>query len=414
MQRRLRPSSPQQKKTFEKYSFFKGKEMDEKVNQPLSVIEEFRQINCASPFNQTVAKWKESKRCIIGWLCSYVPEEIIHAAGALPIRMMGKEEIVTGDSEAYLYSNSCSFVRNCLEMGLSGEYDFMDGIVAGTTCDHIRRFYEVWERYLDVQYKFFLSVPHKMTGHSRQFFKQEVARFAGDISKLTGNEITVQALKDSIDLYNSTRRMLKRIYEQRAREVPPITGTEMHEVLNACVRMPREDYNRLLRRLIDEINSKKVVGKPGTSRFLISGSHLDSTQYIREIEKMGGIVVADELCTGSNYFWDLTDPAEPPIEALTNRYLNRVPCARMRPSSKRLEHLLNMVNTYRVDGVIFLKMKFCDLYAFDGFMFSAALKESGVPILELEREYHQCGSGQMHTRIQAFMEMIEVKKCRQR
>jgi benzoyl-CoA reductase subunit C len=86
----------------------------------------------------------------------------------------------------------------------------------------------------------------------------------------------------------------------------------------------------------------------------------------------------------------------------------------MRPSSKRLEHLLNMVNTYRVDGVIFLKMKFCDLYAFDGFMFSAALKESGVPILELEREYHQCGSGQMHTRIQAFMEMIEVKKCRQR
>ena len=73
-----------------------------------------------------------------------------------------------------------------------------------------------------------------------------------------------------------------------------------------------------------------------------------------------------------------------------------------------------MVNAYRVDGIIFIKMKFCDLYAFDGFLFNDALKKVNVPILELEREYHQCPSGQMQTRIQAFMEMIEVKKCKQR
>ena len=97
------------------------------MNQSLSVIEEFKQINTASPFNKTVAKWKDEEKKIIGWLCSYVPEEIIHAAGALPIRMMGRKEVVTGDSEAYLYSNTCSFVRNCLEMGLKGEYDFLDG-----------------------------------------------------------------------------------------------------------------------------------------------------------------------------------------------------------------------------------------------------------------------------------------------
>ncbi|MCP4630024.1 MAG: 2-hydroxyacyl-CoA dehydratase [bacterium] len=381
------------------------------MNQSLSVIEEFKRINSASPFNQTVAKWKESKKKVIGWLCSYVPEEIIHAAGALPVRMMGKQEIVTGESEAYLYSNSCSFVRNCLEMGLSGEYDFLDGIVTGTTCDHIRRFYEVWERYLNAPYKFLLSVPHKTNDHSLRFYVQELERFVEDFSKFCGTELTDQTLKESIDLYNHTRRMLKRIYKLRAGESPPITGTEMHEVMNACVRMPREEYNRLLERLLNETNSRAVDAKPSKSRFLISGSHLDSTHYIRDIEKMGGIVVADELCTGSNYFWDLTDDIAPPIEALAHRYLNHVPCARMRPSSKRLEHLLNLVATHHVDGIIFIKMKFCDLYAFDGFMFNDVLKKTGVPILELEREYHQCSSGQMQTRIQAFMEMIVVKKC---
>ena len=384
------------------------------MNQTYSVIEKFMQINAASPFNATVAKWKDEGKKIVGWLCAYIPEEIIHAAGAFPMRMMGKNEIVAGDSEAYLYSNTCSFVRNCLEMGLKGEYEFLDGIVAGTTCDHIRRFYEVWGRYLEIPYKFFLSVPHKITDHSHRFYVQELQRFVEDIPKFTGVDLTAQALKASIDLFNDTRRMLKKIYEQRANEFPPITGTEMHEVLNACVRMPREEYNRLLSQLLEEMNAEKVDKKPGASRFLISGSHLDSTHYIRDIEGMGGIVVADELCTGSNYFWDLTDSSLAPIEALAHRYLNHTPCARMRPSSKRLEHLLNLVDKYHVDGIIFIKMKFCDLYAFDGFMFNEALKEIDVPILELEREYHQCSSGQMQTRIQAFMEMIEVKKCRER
>lgn len=388
--------------------------MDSTTHKSLSVIEEFKQINSASPFNKAVAKWKEEDKKVIGWLCAYIPEEIIHAAGALPVRMMGKKETVSGDSEAYLYSNTCSFVRNCLEMGLNAEYDFLDGIVAGTTCDHIRRFYEVWERYLEIPYQFFLSVPHKTTDHGYHFFKQELTRFANDIPKITGVELTAQALGESIELFNNTRFMLKKIYQLRAGEPPPITGTEMHEVLNACVRMPREEYNRLLGKLLDEIGLRKNISKPGAVRLLISGSHLDSTVYIREIEQTGGIVVADDLCTGSNYFWNLTDGSAAPLEALARRYLNRVPCARMRPSSKRLEHLLKLVDNYRVDGIIFLKMKFCDLYAYDGFLFNDILKNTGVSVLELEREYHQCASGQMHTRIQAFLEMIEVKKCRQR
>lgn len=384
------------------------------TNKSLSVIEEFKQINTASPFNTTVAKWKEEDRKVIGWLCAYIPEEIIHAAGALPIRMMGKKETVTGESEAYLYSNTCSFVRNCLEMGLNAEYDFLDGIVAGTTCDHIRRVYEVWERYLEIPYQFFLSVPHKTTDHGYLFFKQELERFVNDIPRITGVELTTEALRGSIELFNDTRTMLKNIYQLRAGEAPPITGTEMQEVLNACVRMPREEYNRLLGKLLKEISLRTDVRKPDTIRILISGSHLDSTDYIHEIEERGAIVVADDLCTGSNYFWDLTDVSLAPLEALARRYLNRVPCARMRPASKRLEHLLNLVSNYRVDGIVFLKMKFCDLYAFDGFLFNDALKTTGVSVLELEREYHQCASGQMHTRIQAFLEMIEVKKCRQR
>ena len=369
-------------------------------------LAELKRISESPLFNADVSSWISEGKKVIGWLCTYIPEEIIYAAGILPLRVMGSDEAKLGESEAYLYSNTCSYARCCFELGLNGNYSFLSGLVAGTTCDHIRRLYEVWQEYLDIPFTCLLSIPHKITDKSCRFFKLEVCKFKEKLENFIGSEITEQSLNQAVITYNKTRILLKRLYDLRKSESPMISGAEIQDVLTAGPRIPRDKYNTLLNMLLEEINNRDECYK-GKVRLMLSGAVLDTSNFIMEIENQGGLVVVDELCTGSSYFWDLVDTRQKPLDALAKRYLQRAPCARMRPSSARYEHITKLAEDYHVDGVISLKIKFCDLYGYDSLLFKKRLERNGIPVLELEREYKDCGSGQMRTRVQAFIEMLE-------
>src|SRR4030042_416784 len=124
----------------------------------LETLREIREINASFPYSEPVKEWKEQGRKVIGWQCTYVPEEIIYAAGMLPIRVTGGyKELDLEDANAYLYINSCSSVRSCLQLGLEKQYDFLDGFVAGSTCDGARRLADVWGRYLSIPGIYVLS-----------------------------------------------------------------------------------------------------------------------------------------------------------------------------------------------------------------------------------------------------------------
>lgn len=377
------------------------------MKDSIKTLEELKDISKSTIFTPKTTKGEIQCKKVIGWLCTYIPEEIIYAAGFFPTRVMGSNATDVAESEAYLYSNTCSLARCCLELGLKGDYDYLVGLVAGTTCDHIRRLYEVWDRYLDVPFSHLLVIPHKLTENSHRFFRLEVKKFYDRLEEFSGKEITEESLRRAIGTYNKTRTLLKTLYDLRKEEFPPISGAEIQDILTAGTMIPKDKYNHLLTTLIKDISNRKERHE-GKVRFLISGAVLDTSQYIKEIEDLGGLVVADELCTGSSYFWDLVDEVEQPLDALARRYLEHAPCARIRPSNERFEHLLNLVETFRVDGVIALKIKFCDLYGYDNVYFKQRLEQRGVPVLELEREYKDSGSGQMRTRVQAFIEMLEA------
>ena len=378
----------------------------------MSILSELNAINASQPLNGEVNAWKNQGRKVMGWLCTYIPEEILYAADILPLRVMGCHTVELGASDAYLYSNSCSLARSCLEVGLNQDYDFLEGLIAGTTCDHMRRLFEVWKRYLNIPFAYLLSVPHKITDRSRHFFRTEVDKFKAQVEAFIGHDISETCLKDAIRTYNTSRALLRRLNDLRKSETPSISGSEMQDVLSASTRMPRDRYNRLLEALLDEIGNRDLRYE-GKARFLLSGAVLDTSEYIQEIEKLGALVVADELCTGSSYYWDLVDTNLDPVDAIARRYLERIPCARMRPSTLRFNHIVDLIKTFRVDGVIMLKIKFCDLYEFDNLMFKRRLEQQGIPVLELEREYQDRGSGQMLTRVQAFIEMLEGKRWKQ-
>jgi bzd-type benzoyl-CoA reductase N subunit len=383
--------------------------MTERAN--LDGLDPFRRVNRDYPQTKEIQAHKAGGGKVIGWLCTYVPEEIIHAAGILPVRITGYcQETELDDGNAYLYINNCSFSRSCLQMGLRGEYDFLDGVVGGSTCDGARRLFDLWRYYIKTPFHQVLTVPRKFTEAAHRLYFNQVELFKGHLEEHFGIEITESNLVESIKLYNDSRELLNRLYNLRKLERPPISGAETMEVLNASFRMPKELFNRQLRELLDEL---AVVGggQEGRARLMITGSVMNNPEFVRSIESQGALVVIDELCSSTRYWSDpVVLDGTSPLEAISRRYLNNFPCARMFPSDERFNRILELAGEFKVDGVISQIIRYCVPYAHDLPLLTDRLKARGIPTLALDVEYGTSGSGQIQTRVQAFMEMLEARR----
>lgn len=375
----------------------------------LETLREVREINSAFPYTSPIRAWKNQGRKVIAFNCTYVPEEIIYAAGVLPIRLTAEsKEANLEEASGYMHVNTCSFVRACLDLVLRNQYEFLDGFVSSATCDCPRRLADVWKFYGFTPYVCVLDVPRKMTVRAHDFYREQVAELRRSMEDFAGVNISDQALREAILVYNRTRALLKELYELRKLDNPPVSGAEMLEILNAGFKMPREEFNALLDRLLQEIrDSQRTV--EGKFRLMISGSPLNNREFAAIIEDLGGLVVVDELCTGVRYWWDSvdSDPAADPLEAISRRYLNNFPCPRMYPPEERFDRVAQLVREYRVDGVISEVLRYCVQFAHDQPLLRHRLDKEGVPLLELSIEYGTSGAGQIGTRVQAFLEMLE-------
>jgi len=383
-----------------------------KSNVKLPTLDRFREINNTFPKTAQVLDYKLQGKKVFGWLCTYVPEEIIHAAGALPIRITGySQETELEDGNAYFYINNCSFSRSCLQLGLRGGYDFLDGVVGGSTCDGARRLFDLWRYYIGTPFHHVLTVPRKYTQKAHALYFSQVKQFKEHLEEFLDIEITDEALYHSIQVYNESRTLLRKLYELRKLSAPPITGAETMEVLDASFRMPKELFNEYLGNLLDELSTSDNTHH-GRARFMITGSVMANPEFIKSIEDQGGLVVTDELCTSTRYWSDpvLLAGEEPPLQAISRRYLNNFPCARMFPSDERFNRILNLARDFKVDGVISQVIRYCVSYAHDLPLLTKKLKEQGIPTLALDVEYGTSGSGQIATRVQAFLEMLEARK----
>jgi bcr-type benzoyl-CoA reductase subunit C len=386
--------------------------MEETTTSRLSSLARFREVNRVFPANSQIEEAKSQGRKIFGWLCTYTPEEIMHAAGILPIRITGySQEVELDDGTAYLYVNNCSFSRSCLQLGLRGEYDFLDGVVGGSTCDGVRRLFDLWRQYIGTPFYHVLNVPRKFGERAQQLYLHEVEKFTRHLEEWLGSEIPDDALRRSVDVYNESRRLLRELYDLRRLDEPPISGAEIMEVLNAGFRIPREEYNQWLAELLDEVRESGQANS-GRARLMVIGSILTNPDFIRTIEGQGGLVVTDELCTSTRYWGDpvVIEEGRSLKESISRRYLNNFPCARMYPSDERFNRIVNAAREFRVDGVISQTIRYCVTYAHDLPLLTKRLNKEGLPLLALDVEYGTPGSGQIQTRVQAFLEMLEARK----
>jgi len=378
-------------------------------SNPVAEFEKF-----AAPFgdNPATREWKKAGKKIIAFECTYVPEEIIYAAGALPIRLVGDSQLSNYDeANAYMYQNTCSFIRNCLQLVLRHRYEFLDGFVAGSTCDCSRRLADVWEHYRFTPLIHTLGVPRKISSSAYELYESELHKMLDKLVQFTGTPVSSELLQETIQLFNRKRSLIRELYKMTRLEQPPIAGSELLTILNASVSMPPLLFNDMMEELIAQLknNPRKLEGK---FRIMVSGSPLNSPEFMRIIETMGGLVVIDELCTGVRYWWEQIDPNPDPIKAISRRYLHNFACPRMEPSDDRFQRILKLVRDFRVDAVVTQMVPYCVPQTMEQPMVRKLLEEQSIPVLELDMEYGAVNTGQITTRLQAFFEMLRERSIR--
>ncbi len=374
----------------------------------MSILQEFSNI-AESLVNPALESWTKDGKKVVGFFCSYLPEEILYAADIVPYRVRAAGCLDTKDADVYMSHLNCTFSKSCLQYLLEGQYKFLDGIAFTNTCDHTRRIYDILgeTRPTDFSFMMMISCPRKVTDQSIDLYKKKLTEFKSKVEDYFQVEITNERLKKAVAVYNETRDLLKRLYELRRKKNPPLTGTQNMSVITAGTMMPKNEYNRMLKKLLEELGDAEGISGY-KARFMIAGSGgCDSPDYYKTIEELGGLIVTDSLCIGTRYFWHPVETEGDLMENLACTYLKRPSCPMMVDGVvQRSEFIKEMCKSFKVDGVIYQTMRYCDLWGGSIFDVRKNLKASDIPLLELEREYMFGGKGQLRTRIQAFLENI--------
>jgi len=345
---------------------------------------------------------------ILGFFCSYVPEELLNLDGLSSFRMRATGSQSTETADGYMGYFNCGYTRHCLEVGLEDKYHFLDGFVFASSCDHLRRLYDNWCFYLDPAFVHIIDVPHLTEDDAMAWYREEMERLCAEIARHFTIPIDDTTVWHAIEKTNAARKLLGAIDELRRCEEPRLSGHEMHKVSLLASSIPKESANDVLKEVLVSLKDRALT-RSYRARVLLVGSHLDDPGFIELIEDTGALVIADSFCCGLRDQLELVDEdrTQDPYLALAQRYLKRISCPRMYGDyQRRLSQLFDMVKNTKVDGVILEHLKFCETWGVDSNMLFRNFREQGIPTLRLERDYRPSSAGQIRTRVQAFIESM--------
>ncbi len=342
---------------------------------------------------------------VLGYFCTYVPEEILYAADILPVRIMGSHE-PQDVTEPHIFGMYCPFCRDCLAQGLKGKYDYLDGIVIAQSCLHIRQTFTSWKIHIPVDFSYYLPMPHHVQSkRAVPYLTGELKAFKEAVEDWTGKKISDEDLKRGIETMDKSRKLTRELYELRKSNSPPLTGLEAMYIVVSSQMVDKNDYNNALQSLLNEL-PKRQLNNESHIRLMILGSEDDDTEFIDMVESLDATFVVDDHCTGSRYFWNEVGPNKDPLEAIATRYVQRIPCpTKDWPERTRVEHIKQLAKDWNVQGAIVIQQKFCDPHELDIPAIMDNLKQVGIPAQFLEFDV-TVPIGQFKTRVEAFLEML--------
>jgi benzoyl-CoA reductase/2-hydroxyglutaryl-CoA dehydratase subunit BcrC/BadD/HgdB len=349
---------------------------------------------------------------VFGWICTYTPEEVLHAAGFTPVgirRSSGNEA-----EDVYLGRNMCSYVHSIFGGALSGKYSGMKGIVMAHGCECLRRLYDGWGEWNSMvtpRFAYQLNVPVTCSALSIDYFADNLRSFIKALEENFSVSISDEKLLASIKVYDKTRSLLARLSSLRERDNPPVSGQQATEILDICMNCDRESFNTEFEPVLEELEkSSSGIFSAGRSRIMILGGiyNPDIARCI-EKEETGGIVVCEDTCSGLRYH--ALPPAQEtgvdPVLELSRRYLSKSPCPRMSGGIEQMieSDLLELIKKYRVDGVIYYITKYCENHYWEYPFIREILEKNKTPLKRIEGEI----AGDIPEReIRSFIELINL------
>jgi bcr-type benzoyl-CoA reductase subunit C len=359
-------------------------------------------------------QWKKEGKKVFGYLYAITPEELIHAAGIIPVQLTESEDAEDlRQGKIDMPECFCSFSLSCAGQGMSGVYNYLDGVIFNDSCTQSKTVFEVWEERFTPPFFHYLMIPDEKDESTLTFYVAQLKDLKGRIEKFTGHEITEESLKKSIDIYNENRRLVKKLYELRTADNPPISGSQVFEIMKAGLVIPKEMHNQMLKELLDEIPSwpgREAADRPRVMVWTHVFEECCGKAYpnfIRMTEDLGGEVVGDEFHRGVRYYDGIVEIQSDPLEAIGKRYLGEVPHSFKIPVQPRIDNIMESIEKYRIEGIIFFVPKYCQTDWFHQYLIEKALKEKGLPYLTVETSAAM-PAAPVRTRIEAFLEMISM------
>ncbi len=366
-----------------------------------------------SPFQEVMAdplqwarSWKESTGGkVIGHLLPDVPEEIIHAAGALPLALEGAG-IAISQAQAALPGYTCSHAMGLLEMGLKGELDFLDGLIIPYVCDTTRNLYHTWSHRFPDRAHEFLRLPKRLDHPgARDYLRAEFERLCSSLGLMTGHMPTPEDLRLSLQLYEQSRAQLKRAYRLH-RERPSIWSAERLWLLtSSAMRAPRQEHLCWMQALPWDI---EPAAKPnGRVPIYVRGKVWDPPGILEMLDRLGLLIAGDEMVSGFRSIAGELEAPKEPLEALVSRHVSLplYPGYHKEPA-RVVQDFLARVKVSSARGVLFLNPKFCEAAGFDLPDLQKALENNGIPSLVLETSARGVSLAQIQVRLEAFREMM--------
>lgn len=372
--------------------------------------------------NELIAQAQsEGKRCV-AYVCENVPEPLLNLAGTFSIRLRAPR---TGSMEMatyYLTSFLCEYSRALLERAIEGGFKFADCIITPDGCTMMNRCVENMEllKTMDKE-KFFyeyMEIPMKCDDNGLNLYTLQCTNhILKPLAENFGIDVSDAAIRESVRRHNRVCELIRAIGDFRKEKNPRITGYEFHIITLATYAAPQDMLIEKLEETLEELKTREPEPKnPFRARVVVVGSEIDDVDFVKLVEETGAYVCADRFCYGSlpgRVPIELND-AEDALTQVCRHYMTHSQCPRYMDMPKMLgrrEYVNALAKEYNADGIIYEQIKFCDPWAYERMVGSHVLQHDfGYHVLSVDRPYTIAGSGQMRTRVQAFVESIEIKK----
>ena len=377
-----------------------------------NTISRYREVLENSPLD-LVKDWKQAHPTtkIVGCYPVYTPVELIHAAGMLPVGIIGagnRLEIAHADSR--FQSFVCSIVKSTLELGLTERLKFLDGIVFHSICDPARNLGSVFKRNFSDLLVEYIHFPQNMTSpHTIEYLTAEYRRLARSYENLSGNAITDASLRKSIGVYNQQRSLLRQLYAIRRAAPQNLSTVECYVLTRIGSLLPVEEHIAILEEAIPQLRERNEKPKDRI-RVVLEGSFCEQPpiELLDGLESAGCYILDDDLLTGWRWFLDDISDAGDPVRSLADAYLNHSVYSGVKHDSRepKAKHLIDKFRETGAAAVLILAAKFCEPALFDYALYKRALEKEGIPHLCLEFEEKMWIFDKARTEVETFVESM--------